>query len=144
MVIKNAKDLSCAILTYDHRLVSTEEALPIHIMSMDKATSPNHGADSPTSSRATSSSTITSYTGGTHHADMILSMPVFFRGAPLFWVVAHLPSTADNGALFRPPISLSHAPFMRKVCISRVCGSRRTTRKSGHPKKHCLKTHSRS
>src|SRR5262249_2319481 len=39
-VIKNAKDLSCAILTYDHRLVSTEEALPIHVMSMDKATRP--------------------------------------------------------------------------------------------------------
>jgi N-methylhydantoinase B/oxoprolinase/acetone carboxylase alpha subunit len=28
------------------------------------------------------------YTGGTHHADMILSTPVFFRGAPLFWIVA--------------------------------------------------------
>ena len=39
-VIKNAKDLSCAILTYDHRLVTTEEALPIHVMSMDKATRP--------------------------------------------------------------------------------------------------------
>src|SRR5208337_2631307 len=39
-VIKNAKDLSFAILTYDHRLVSTEEALPIHVMSMDKATRP--------------------------------------------------------------------------------------------------------
>jgi N-methylhydantoinase B len=39
-VIKNAKDLSCAILTYDHRLVSTEEALPIHVMSMDMATRP--------------------------------------------------------------------------------------------------------
>ena len=39
-VIKNAKDLSCAILTYDHRLVTTEEALPIHVMSMDKAARP--------------------------------------------------------------------------------------------------------
>ena len=42
-VIKNAKDLSCAILTYDHRLVTTEEALPIHVMSMDKANSADHG-----------------------------------------------------------------------------------------------------
>ncbi len=42
-VIKNARDFSCAILTYDHRLVSVEDALPIHVMSMDRrpARSPN-------------------------------------------------------------------------------------------------------
>ena len=39
-VIKNARDFSCAILTYDHRLVSVEDALPIHVMSMDMATRP--------------------------------------------------------------------------------------------------------
>ena len=55
-VIKNAKDRSCAILTYDHRLVSTEEALPNYAPSMDKATRPITEL-STTSSRATSSST---------------------------------------------------------------------------------------
>ena len=39
-VIKNARDFSCAILTYDHQLVSVEDALPIHVMSMDMATRP--------------------------------------------------------------------------------------------------------
>src|SRR4029079_1783871 len=31
-VIKNAKDLSCAILTYDHRLGSPAAELPNHVM----------------------------------------------------------------------------------------------------------------
>ena len=39
-VIKNARDFSCAILTYEHELVSVEDALPIHVMSMDMATRP--------------------------------------------------------------------------------------------------------
>src|SRR3954462_4332929 len=39
-VIKNARDLSCAILTYACRLVSTEEALPIHVSAMDLAIKP--------------------------------------------------------------------------------------------------------
>jgi N-methylhydantoinase B len=39
-VIKDAKDLSCAILTYDRRLVTLEDALPIHVSSMDVATRP--------------------------------------------------------------------------------------------------------
>ncbi|MFC0810425.1 hydantoinase B/oxoprolinase family protein, partial [Ensifer sp. P24N7] len=71
-VIKNARDFSCAILTYDHKLVTVEDALPIHVMSMDLATRPitelfhdvkqgdiffNHCP----------------YTGGTHHADLIVA-----------------------------------------------------------------------
>ena len=43
-VIKNAKDLSCAILTYDHRLVSTEEALPNSCDVHGQGDTPNHGA----------------------------------------------------------------------------------------------------
>src|SRR6476620_8965493 len=39
-VIKNARDFSCAILTYDHRIVSTENALPIHVASMNLVTAP--------------------------------------------------------------------------------------------------------
>jgi N-methylhydantoinase B len=81
-VIKNAKDLSCAILTYDHRLVSTEEALPIHVMSMDKATRPITELFDDIKQGDIFLNNCP-YTGGTHHADMILSMPVFFRGAPL-------------------------------------------------------------
>ncbi len=108
-VIKNAKDLSCAILTYDHRLVSTEEALPIHVMSMDKATRPItelFGDIKPGDVFLNNCP----YTGGTHHADMILSMPVFFRGVPMFWVVA-LSHHADTGA----PVPSTYLPYARTI-----------------------------
>ena len=39
-VIKNARDMSCGILTYDHRLVSVEEALPIHVTALELITQP--------------------------------------------------------------------------------------------------------
>ncbi len=39
-VIKNARDMSCGILTYDHRLVSVEEALPIHVTALELTTKP--------------------------------------------------------------------------------------------------------
>ena len=39
-VIKNARDMSCGILTYDHRLVSVEEALPIHVTALELTTQP--------------------------------------------------------------------------------------------------------
>ena len=108
-VIKNAKDLSCAILTYDHRLVSTEEALPIHVMSMDKATRPITELFDDIKQGDIFLNNCP-YTGGTHHADMILSMPVFFRGAPLFWVVA-LSHHADTGA----PVPSTYLPYARTI-----------------------------
>src|SRR5262245_61255008 len=39
-VIKNARDMSCGLLTYDHRLVSVEEGIPIHITALDLTTKP--------------------------------------------------------------------------------------------------------
>src|ERR1700692_4285871 len=76
-VIKNAKDLSCAILTYDHRLGSTGGAapLPIHVMSMDMATRPITRLFDDIKPGDVFLNNCP-YTGGTHHADMILAMPV--------------------------------------------------------------------
>lgn len=39
-VIKNARDMTCGILTYDHRLVSVEKALPIHVNALELTTRP--------------------------------------------------------------------------------------------------------
>jgi len=39
-VIKNARDMSCGILTYDNRLVCVEEALPIHVTALELTTKP--------------------------------------------------------------------------------------------------------
>ena len=104
-VIKNARDFSCAILTYDHQLVSVEDALPIHVMSMDMATRPlNELFDDVAQGDIFINNC--PYTGGTHHADLIMSMPVFYKGEPLFWVVA-LSHHADTGA----PAPSTYLPF---------------------------------
>ena len=39
-VITNARDMSCGILTYDHRLICVEEAMPIHVSALDLTTGP--------------------------------------------------------------------------------------------------------
>lgn len=108
-VIKNAKDLSCTILTYDHRLISTEDALPIHVVSMDTATkaiSDYHPDVKPGDIFINNCP----YTGGTHHADLIMAMPVFYENEPLFWVVA-LSHHADTGA----PTPSTYLPYAKNI-----------------------------
>ena len=108
-VIKNAKDLSCAILTYDHRLVTTEDALPIHVTSMDVATRPiNELFDDVKQGDMFINNS--PFTGGTHHADLILALPVFFNGEPLFWAVA-LSHHADTGA----PEPSTYLPYAKNI-----------------------------
>jgi len=108
-VIKNARDFSCAILTHDHKLVSVEEALPIHVLSMDMATRPitelfdNIRAGDIFFNNCP-------YTGGTHHADLIVAMPVFYEGEALFWMVA-LSHHADTGA----PVPSTYLPFAKNI-----------------------------
>lgn len=108
-VIKNARDFSCAILTYDHRLVSVEDALPIHVMSMDMATRPLTQLFDDIAQGDIFVNNCP-YTGGTHHADLIMTMPVFFGGEPLFWVVA-LSHHADTGA----PVPSTYLPFAKNI-----------------------------
>lgn len=108
-VIKNARDFSCAILTYDHRLVSVEDALPIHVMSMDMATRPLTELFDDIAQGDIFINNCP-YTGGTHHADLIMAMPVFFDGEPLFWVVA-LSHHADTGA----PVPSTYLPFAKSI-----------------------------
>jgi N-methylhydantoinase B len=108
-VIKNARDFSCAILTYDHRLVSVEDALPIHVMSMDMATRPLTELFDDVAQGDIFLNNCP-YTGGTHHADLIMAMPVFFEGEPLFWVVA-LSHHADTGA----PVPSTYLPFAKNI-----------------------------
>lgn len=108
-VIKNARDFSCAILTYDHQLVSVEDALPIHVMSMDMATRPLTELFDDIAQGDMFLNNCP-YTGGTHHADLIMAMPVFYKGEPLFWVVA-LSHHADTGA----PAPSTYLPFAKNI-----------------------------
>jgi N-methylhydantoinase B len=108
-VIKNAKDLSCTILTFDHRIVTTEDALPIHVTAMDICTRPITRLFNDIKPGDIYLNNCP-FTGGTHHADMILCMPVFAGDEPLFWVVA-LSHHADTGA----PIPTTYLPFAKNV-----------------------------
>ena len=108
-VIKNARDFSCAILTYDHKLVTVEDALPIHVMSMDMATRPvTELFDDIEQGDIFVNSC--PFTGGTHHADLIMMMPVYVEAEPLFWVVA-LSHHADTGA----PVPSTYLPFAKTM-----------------------------
>ncbi|MFB2551851.1 hydantoinase B/oxoprolinase family protein [Ensifer soli] len=108
-VIKNARDFSCAILTYDHRLVSVEDALPIHVMSMDLATRPISELFDDIAQGDIFFNNCP-FTGGTHHADLIVAMPVFHKGEPLFWMMA-LSHHADTGA----PVPSTYLPFAKNI-----------------------------
>jgi N-methylhydantoinase B len=101
--ITNARDFSCGLLTFDHRLICVEEAMPVHVTAMDLTTRPvtdlfddisegdGYFSNSP-------------FFGGTHHADMTLCVPVYLDGQAMFWTVArshhadtgaHIPTTMD-------------------------------------------------
>ncbi len=108
-VIKNARDFSCAILTYDHRLVTVEDALPIHVMSMDIATRPITELFNDVKPGDIYFNNCP-FTGGTHHADLIVAMPVFFEDKPVFWMVA-LSHHADTGA----PVPSTYLPFAKNI-----------------------------
>nr|WP_292769054.1 hydantoinase B/oxoprolinase family protein [Mesorhizobium sp.] len=101
--ITNARDFSCGLLTFDHRLVCVEEAMPVHVTAMDLATRPvtDLFGDVAEGDAFFSNSP---YHGGTHHADMTLCVPVYLDGVPMFWTVArshhadtgaHVPTTMD-------------------------------------------------
>lgn len=101
--ITNARDFSCGLLTFDHRLVCVEEAMPVHVTAMDLSTRPITDLfDDVAEGDAFFSNS--PYHGGTHHADMTLCVPVYLDGVPLFWTVArshhadtgaHIPTTMD-------------------------------------------------
>ena len=108
-VIKNARDFSCAILTYEHELVSVEDALPIHVMSMETATRPlTEFFDDIEEGDIFINNC--PYTGGTHHADLIMAMPVFIDGTPRFWAVALSPHAATGA-----PAPSTYLPFAKNI-----------------------------
>jgi N-methylhydantoinase B len=108
-VIKNARDMSCGLLTYDHRLVSVEEGIPIHITALDLTTKPiTQFFDDIEEGDAFLNNC--PYTGGTHHADLTLCVPVFCDGEPMFWALSRS-HHADVGA----PIPSTYLPYARTI-----------------------------
>jgi N-methylhydantoinase B len=108
-IIKNARDMSCGILTFDNRLLSVEESLPIHITALELTTKPIVELfDDITEGDAFLNNS--PFYGGTHHADLTVCVPVFFEGKPLFWTLARS-HHADIGA----PEPTSYLPYAKEI-----------------------------
>jgi N-methylhydantoinase B len=108
-VIKNGRDMSCGILTYDSRLICVEEALPIHVTALELTTQPIVGLfdDIAPGDAFLNNSP---YYGGTHHADLTVCVPVFFDGKPLFWTLSRS-HHADIGA----PEPTTYLPYAKDI-----------------------------
>jgi N-methylhydantoinase B len=108
-VIKNGRDMSCGILTYDCRLVCVEEALPIHVTALELTTRPivELFDDIREGDAFLNNSP---YYGGTHHADLTVCVPVFFEGVPLFWTLSRS-HHADIGA----PEPTTYLPYAKTI-----------------------------
>ncbi len=107
--IKNARDMSCGVLTYDHRLICVEEAMPIHVSAFELTTRPNTELfDDVKEGDAFFNNS--PYHGVTHHADMTLSVPVFYDGEPLFWTLSRS-HHADVGA----PEPTTYLPYAAEL-----------------------------
>ena len=123
-VIRNARDMSCGILTHDHRLVSVEEARPAHVDAHELTTRPiTELFDDIADGDALLDNS--PFHGGTHHADLTLCAPAFGDGEPLFWTLSRS-HHADMGRPCPRPISLMPTRSTARACMSRACGSRRT------------------
>jgi N-methylhydantoinase B/oxoprolinase/acetone carboxylase alpha subunit len=101
--ITNARDMSCALLTFDNRLICVEESMPIHTSSLEINTRAI-AAQYDDIKEGDAYFNTSPYHGTTHHADMTLCVPVFVDGEPLFWAMsrshhadtgAHVPTTMD-------------------------------------------------
>lgn len=108
-VIKNSRDFSCGLLTYDHRLLSVEDCIPIHIAALNLSTEPiTEFFDDIREGDAFMNNC--PYTGNSHHADMTLCVPVFCGGEPLFWTLARA-HHADIGA----PVPSTYLPEAKTI-----------------------------
>jgi len=108
-VIKNGRDMSCGILTYDSRLICVEEALPIHVTALELTTKPIVELfDDITEGDAFLNNS--PYYGGTHHADLTVCVPVFYDGVPLFWTLSRS-HHADIGA----PEPTTYLPYAKTI-----------------------------
>jgi N-methylhydantoinase B len=108
-LIKNSRDFSCGLLTYNHRLLTVEDCIPIHIAGLNLATEPlTELFDDIKPGDAFLNNS--PFYGNTHHADMTLCVPVFAGSEPLFWTLSRA-HHADIGA----PIPSTYLPEAKNV-----------------------------
>jgi N-methylhydantoinase B len=103
-VIKNSRDMSCGLLTYDHRLLCVEDVVPVHVSALELTTQPiTEFFDDIKEGDAYLNNC--PFTGATHHADITVCVPVYCDGEPMFWALSRS-HHADIGA----PIPSTYLP----------------------------------
>lgn len=87
-VLNTARDLSCAILTHDNRLLAFADSIPVHVCAIHlegAAMTEIHGHDLREGDAYLNNSP---YHGGTHHGDHTILVPIFAEGEHLLTVCA--------------------------------------------------------
>ena len=108
-VLAVARDFSSSILTGDSRQLMVEEGLPLHLVTSEfipKAVLDFFDDIAPGDCFMNNCP----YTGNTHHADVTVSVPVFYRGELLFWTMSRA-HQADIGA----PIPTTYLPYAKDI-----------------------------
>jgi len=96
-ILYSAKDFTCSILTYDMKLLTMANSLPIHLLSMDsslRAVVKCFGEDIHTGDCFVNNDP---YYGNTHVGDWTMFVPVFYKEELICWVAA-LCHLIDTGA----------------------------------------------
>ena len=108
-IIKNGRDFSVGLLTFDHRLISVEDGLPIHITALELSTgSISRCFDDVEEGNAFFNNC--PYMGATHHADLDVVVPIYCDGKPMFWALARC-HHADMGA----PLPTTYLPYAATI-----------------------------
>ncbi len=108
-ILMNGHDFSCGIITYDHRLLSVDEAMPVHVTALELTTEPITKLFMDIS-EGDAYINNSPYHGGTHHADITVCIPVYFEGSPIFWTLVRS-HHADIGA----PEPTSYLPYAKTI-----------------------------
>ena len=108
-IIKSARDFSVGLLTYDHRMISVEDGLPIHISALDLSTrSIANLFDDVSEGDAFLNNC--PFFGATHHADIDVIVPVYCDGEPMFWVLARC-----HHAVIGAPLPTTYLPYAATI-----------------------------
>jgi N-methylhydantoinase B len=138
-VLNVCRDFSCAIVSSDHRLISSGEGLPVHVIGIDslaEAVMALHDDIEEGDAYLDNDP----YHGNSHPADHTILIPVFFEGRRMFTAVAkahqadcgnsaptsYMPSARDvyeEGALIFPGVRVQRG-FENVDDIIRMCRRR--------------------
>ncbi len=115
--IRERKDFSCAIFTYDGEMIAQASHIPVHLGSMPESVK---GAVEYCKFEEGDIIMLNDpYRGGTHLPDITLVAPVFYKGELLFFI-ANRAHHADVGGMSAGSMPLSTSIFQEGIIIPPV------------------------